>query len=232
MRIQDAWLIRFKEVVQREIDEAGGKSADGYRAVATKTGLGYDYIYQIFMGKPVNKPKLPGHDAMTAIERVYGDVESSELAPNPPPAPIELEGNPDYPAIRRVQFKLSAGASGFAIDVQNEDDAPIVFRREWFESRGFTPANLFAVQVANGSMQPGLWHGDTVVVNTADTAPKDGEVFAVNFEGELVIKRLVHDEGRWWLRSDNPDQSRYPRKACNERVFIIGRIVHKQSEHL
>lgn len=152
--------------------------------------------------------------------------------PNPPPAPIELEGNPDYPAIRRVQFKLSAGASGFAIDVQNEDDAPIVFRREWFESRGFTPANLFAVQVANGSMQPGLWHGDTVVVNTADTAPKDGEVFAVNFEGELVIKRLVHDEGRWWLRSDNPDQSRYPRKACNERVFIIGRIVHKQSEHL
>lgn len=73
--MQDAWLIRFKEVVQLEIDEAGGKKADGYRAVATKTGLGYDYIYQIFTGKPIDKPKQPGPDAMTAIERVYGKGE-------------------------------------------------------------------------------------------------------------------------------------------------------------
>lgn len=29
---------------------------------------------------------------------------------------IDLENNPDYPAIRRVTFKLSAGVSGFAID--------------------------------------------------------------------------------------------------------------------
>lgn len=145
---------------------------------------------------------------------------------------VELDGNADFPAVRRVQFKLSAGASGFAIEYLEDDDAPIVFRREWFESRGYNPAKLFAVRVANGSMQPGLWHGDTVVVNTADTEPKDGEAFAVNFEGELVIKRLVRDEGRWWLKSDNPDQSRYPRKACDERVFILGRIVHKQSEHV
>lgn len=27
--------------------------------------------------------------------------------------PVDLENNPDYPSIRRVQFKLSAGVSGF-----------------------------------------------------------------------------------------------------------------------
>lgn len=77
MKIQEAWLVRFKEVVQHEIDEAGGKAADGYRAVATKTGLGYAYIYQIFTGKPAEKPKQPGPDAMTAIERVYGKGETA-----------------------------------------------------------------------------------------------------------------------------------------------------------
>ena len=145
---------------------------------------------------------------------------------------VVIVGNPDYPAIRRVRFKLSAGASGFAVDYLDDDDLPIVFRREWFTANGYRPDKLFAVRVANGSMQPGLWEGDTVVVNTADTTPKDGEVFAANFEGELVVKRLMRDESRWWLKSDNPDQTRYPRKACTDDVHLIGRIVHKQSEHI
>lgn len=148
------------------------------------------------------------------------------------PVPISLKDNPDYPAIRRVRFKLSAGASGFAVEPLDDDDAPIVFRRQWFASRGLDPAQLLAVRVANGSMEPGLYHGDTVVVNTADSAPRDGEVFAVNYEGELVIKRLQRDAGEWWLSSDNPDRSRYPRKLCGEGVCILGRIVHKQSERI
>lgn len=145
---------------------------------------------------------------------------------------INLIENPDYPAVRRVRFKLSAGASGFAVEYLDDDDAPIVFRRQWFDSNGYDPEKLFAVRVANGSMEPGLYHGDTVVVNTAQADPKDGVVFAVNYEGELVIKRLVRDAGQWWLCSDNPDQHRYPRKVCHEGTFIIGEVVHKQSERI
>lgn len=147
--------------------------------------------------------------------------------------PVDLEADADFVAIRRVQFTLSATATGFAIEYLDDDDGrPIVFRREWFSSRGFRPDKLFAVRVANESMRPGLWPGDTVVVNTGDTDPRDGEVFAVNYEGELVIKRLMRDAGRWWLVSDNPDTSRYPRKACSDHVYLIGRVVHKQSEHI
>ncbi len=147
-------------------------------------------------------------------------------------AEIDLTDNADYPAIRRVLFKLSAGASGFGVEYLNDEDTPIVFGRAWFDSRGYNPGKLFAVRVVNGSMQPYLNEGDTVVVNTADSEPKDGVVFAVNYEGELVIKRVVRDEGQWWLSSDNPDQRRYPRKACSESCLLLGRIVHKQSEHI
>lgn len=149
-----------------------------------------------------------------------------------PAAAIDLADNPDFPAVRRVTFKLSAGASGFAVDYRDEDGAPIVFRRTWLESRGLNAKKLFAVSVANGSMEPGLYDGDTVVVNTDATTPKDGIVFAVNYEGEMVIKRLVRDAGQWWLSSDNPDARRYPRKLCDEHCVIIGEVVHKQSERI
>lgn len=76
MNIQDAWLKRFKEIVQSEIDAAGGRPAGGYRAVETKTGLGYDYIYQIFKGKPAHKPKSPSLDVMTMLERIYGQSDA------------------------------------------------------------------------------------------------------------------------------------------------------------
>ncbi len=145
---------------------------------------------------------------------------------------IPLDANPDYPAIRRVVFKLSAGASGFGVEYPQDEGAPIVFQREWFESRGYRPARLFAVRVANGSMEPGLNDGDTVVVDTDDTQPRDGVAFAINYEGELVVKRLVRDAGQWWLSSDNPNQAVYPRKVCDERSVILGRIVHKQSERI
>lgn len=146
--------------------------------------------------------------------------------------PINLENNPDYPPVRRVKFKLSAGASGFGVEYDDEEGAPIVFQRQWYEGRGLRPEKLFAVKVANGSMEPGLHHDDTVVVNTESTEPKDGTVFAVNYEGELVIKRLVRDSGQWWLSSDNANQQRYPRKMCDEHCVLIGEIVHKQSERI
>ena len=146
--------------------------------------------------------------------------------------PMDLENNPDFPSIRRVKFKLSAGASGFAVHYSEELGPPLTFPKEWYEKHGYRPDNLFATVVANGSMEPGLYDGDTVVVNTDSTVPKDGRVFAVNYEGELVIKRMIRDDGEWWLFSDNPDQRRYPRKRCHEDVHMVGEIVHKQSERI
>lgn len=148
------------------------------------------------------------------------------------PVEIDLENNPDYPTIRRVSFKLSAGASGFGVEYRGDLGPPIPFPRAWYERKGLKPSQLFATTVSNGSMEPGLYDGDTVVVNTAQAEPKDGSVFAVNYEGELVIKRLMRDDGQWWLASDNPDKNRYPRKVCHEGVRLVGEIVHKQSERI
>lgn len=135
--------------------------------------------------------------------------------------------------IRKVKLRLSAGIAGFATDPDTEETNPIFFRRDWLDKRGYVEDNLIAIRVRGQSMEPGLFEGDTVVINTRDIHPIDGEVYAVNYEGEAVIKRLVRDNGQWWLASDNADQRRFPRKLCDATsCIVIGRIIQKQSERI
>lgn len=228
------------EQLGRAISDAIQKKGVTQRAVAAHFGVKPPSVQDWIKRGTIDKGKLPAlwayfsdtvgpeHWGLTSFPGAGASTQQRPAASNV----INLTENPDYPAVRRVRFKLSAGASGFAVEYLDDDDAPIVFRRQWFESNGYDPEKLFAVRVANGSMEPGLNDGDTVVVNTAQTNPKDGVAFAVNYEGELVIKRLVRDAGQWWLCSDNADQHRYPRKVCHEGTFIVGEIVHKQSEKI
>lgn len=149
------------------------------------------------------------------------------------PAVIELENNPLYPAIRRVKLKAQAGVSGYAVEYTQEDDGPpIVFRADWYKIKGYKPEKMLALRVTGDSMIPSMYEGDLIVINTVSTTPKDGVPFLVSYEGEIVVKRLVRDDGLWWLTSDNPDQRRYSRKVCNGGTEIIGEVVYRQTERV
>jgi hypothetical protein len=143
---------------------------------------------------------------------------------------IDLESHPDLSPVKRVSIHLSAGIDGYEIQFHEEEAPPVFFRRDWMRQHGYKADRLVAVRVKGQSMETGLWAGDLVVINLDDVEPKDGEVFAVNYEGQDVIKRLSRDAGDWWLTSDNADQRRYPKKLCTQDVKIIGRVVYKQSE--
>lgn len=160
----------------------------------------------------------------------YPELQKSSVQPES--QLISLTDHPDLREVPRVKFKLSAGVSGYAIEPENGNGKPVFFRRDWFELNGYRPEKLFSVRITGASMEPALWEGDLVVINTADTAPHDGDAFAINYEGELVIKRLRRDAGEWWATSDNADQRRFAPKRCTEDVKIIGRVVYKQSERI
>jgi len=156
----------------------------------------------------------------------------NSLLPESAPQLINLSEHPDLQEVPRVKFKLSAGVSGYAIDPEDGNGKPVFFRRDWFELNGYRPDKLFAVRVSGASMEPALWDGDLVVINTGDVELADGEAFALNYEGELCIKRLRRDAGEWWAASDNADQRRFAPKRCTEDVKVIGRVVYKQSERI
>jgi len=187
----------------------------------------------------------PSADAVLAAQEILGISATwvlKGIAPmylRPPqidtrPAPgveIDSDERRDLVSVRKVIFKISAGIAGFSVDfLDNGEGTPLFFSKGWMQKRGFDPSKLYATRVNGHSMEPTLFNGDIIVVNTGDTEKQDGAVYAVNHEGELTVKRLVRDMRQWWLVSDNTDQKRFPRKATHEATYLLGRVVYRQTE--
>jgi len=147
---------------------------------------------------------------------------------------VVAEGDDDaFVPIPMVKLRLSAGITGFQAEPEARDGGTLGMRRTWLERNQYSPSHLIAIYVKGESMEPSLYAGDIVVINTLDTKPVDGAVFAFNYEGEAVVKRLVRDAAHWWLTSDNPDQRKYHRKLCQGgECIVIGRVVRKESDRI
>ena len=147
---------------------------------------------------------------------------------------VVSDANDDtFVQVPMVKLRLSAGVTGFNTEPEHHDGGTVGMRRDWVERKRLNPASLIAILVKGQSMEPTLYEDDIVVINTADRKPVVGEVFAVNFNGEPVVKRMQKDGGRWWLASDNPDQRTYSRRACEgDSCLIIGRVVRKESDRI
>ncbi len=147
---------------------------------------------------------------------------------------VVAEGDDDaFVPIPMVKLQLSAGITGYQAEPEQRDGGTLGMRRTWLERNQYSPLHLIAIYVKGESMEPSLYAGDIVVINTLDTKPVDGAVYAFNYEGEAVVKRLVRDAGQWWLTSDNPDQRTYHRKLCQGgECLVIGRVVRKESDRI
>lgn len=145
---------------------------------------------------------------------------------------IESE-DPSLTQILKVRIKVQAGITGFRVEPELHDGETMGVPTAWVLSQRFVMSDLYAIVVKGESMEPSLYDGDVIVVNTADKQLVDGAVYAVNYEGEVVVKRLVRDAGMWWLTSDNSDQRKYHRKLCNgAECIVIGKVVRKESTHI
>lgn len=218
MDIQENWLSNFKAVVAAEIQAAGNKEADGYRAVEARTGLGYDYIYQIYKGKPASKPKRPSADVMNTINRVYGDGSQTEWVSQPVSVvPLfavtnreigNVELAPDYKNLRLypVLSEVQAGAWTEICETFIRNDA-----EEWRASSHDLGECGFMLRVKGLSMANP--HGKytfppgCLLHVRADKAPTPGQFVVVLRHGEnaATFKRLTHIDGVPYLEAINPE---------------------------
>jgi phage repressor protein C with HTH and peptisase S24 domain len=222
-------------IAERIID---ARTAAGLRQtqLADMAGCGQSLIGNLEAGAQKASKWVPAIAAVLSVEPLWLADGIGPMRRGGSPALVSLTDHPDLKEVPRVRFKLSAGVSGYAVEPENGNGngngKPVFFRRDWFESNHYRPDKLFAVRVAGASMEPALYDGDLVVVNTADTTLQDGDAFALNYEGELVIKRLRRDAGEWWATSDAADQRRFAPKRCTDDVKIVGRVIYKQSERV
>ena len=226
------WARNKKEMSQAQLAQAAGVSQStignleaGIRSSARK-------ITSIALALDVDAAWLAEGigDSARNEDSMLPNIHEDLLPRGAIPVSVAEQEDPNYLEIRAVRLKLSAGLTGVAIDQVIEDAKPILFQREWLEKNGYFAEDLVALKIRGESMAPRMEEGDLVVINMADKVPRDGLVYAVNYEGEDVVKRLVRENREWWLVSDNPDQKTYQRKLCRgASCIIIGQVIHKQS---
>lgn len=144
--------------------------------------------------------------------------------------PIAL--NEEFAQIPRVTLLLRPRSRTFKM--QRADTAAfIAFRNDWLRERGYEPSKLLAVECPDDAMGSTLASGDVAVLNIAAVEPLDGETFALNYEGQLQLRRLVRDDGEWWIECDNLDKRRFPRKHFSEKhCYILAKVIYRQSEKI
>lgn len=176
--------------------------------------------------KRYNWPALMRLADVLDLECYFGPPRDIGGAPQPPAAdPQEFANIPLHEA------SLAAGA-GAANGVE-----PIVdylsFRRDWLRRIGTAPANAVLARVSGDSMEPTIWGGDMVLIDSSKTEipirtsnAKKGRssVYALLDDGRARVKRIERPTpDQILLLSDNPDYG--PEFADTNTLTIIGKVM-------
>lgn len=136
---------------------------------------------------------------------------------------------PSTVAIRMAPDHVRAGITGLGADHVFEDGGHYHLPRTWLEERDLAPGALLAIKIRGDSMRQMMFEGDVVVVNTTDKNRVNGSIFALNFKGESVVKRLKYERRQWYLTSENPD---FPQEPCRPGdCDVIGRVVYFEARN-
>ncbi|MCW9034711.1 MAG: translesion error-prone DNA polymerase V autoproteolytic subunit [Rhodospirillales bacterium] len=85
------------------------------------------------------------------------------------------------------------------------------------------PVATFFLRVSGDSMVgAGIFADDLLIVDRSLTAKSNDIVIAV-LHGELTVKRLIQEKGRWLLRAENPQ---YPDFTLPEDAEIWGVVTN------
>ena len=159
-------------------------------------------------------------------------AEARQLVPGAIPITLLDDDADALHRIKLVQLRLQAGVTGFQTEPDESEGGSLGISKAWVLRKGYDPQQLIGIKVRGESMEPTFYEDDVVVINLADKKLTDNAVFAVNYGGEAVVKRLSRDAGQWWLLSDNSDQRKFYRRNCQgNECIIIGRIVRREGDH-
>lgn len=120
----------------------------------------------------------------------------------------------EYTRVPVLEATISAGSGSLL--TSRAAQSHLAFRTDWLRSVG-RPEEMVAMRAYGDSMEPLIMDGDVVLVDTSQTEPLIGRIFAIAVDGTLKVKRLStisrnppqdtpREELRdWALLSENPD---------------------------
>ncbi len=108
----------------------------------------------------------------------------------------------EYAYIPKVSARAGAGSS---LETDSGVEGYYAFRREFLARMGIYEKEAVLFMVTGRSMTPVLQDNDIILVDTQDNQPKDGHIYLIGMDDELLVKYLIKIVGGWCIKSQNPE---------------------------
>lgn len=131
----------------------------------------------------------------------------------------------DFTLVTVYDVHASAG-HGASVE-QEHPLTQLAFRRDWLKKEGLSVSTLAAISAAGDSMEPTIYDGALLLLDTAQRQVGGDAIYVLRLDGHLYAKRLqrLHD-GSVRISSDNQAYAdeRVDREQARD-LDIIGRVV-------
>ena len=190
--------------------EGGLPNAETLIKIRESTGCDLNWL---LTGK--GSPYIDNDQA--AEVRTHSDGTATDTLGNP----VNLD---EFVFIPRYDVYAAAG-HGYPA----EDDKPLfcmAFRRYWIENYVTRQLDKLSVIAVKGdSMEGVLNHGDNILVNHAETTPRDG-LYVIRIDNDLFVKQIQKLPGKLLVKSSNPAYEPFEidLNDDSQNVAIIGRV--------
>lgn len=224
---------KYKDLAERSgvdtgtlnaLEKRDSSRSEFFPAIAAALGLTME---QMAAGEDIALPELAqvSNEARAPLPAGLAPILSWQHPDDLPPS--------EYVMIPRMNVHLSAGGGRDQCDVELVKATPQAFRADWIRRKRLKPAVLACMYASGDSMNPRIYDGDSLVVDTSQTTVQDGGVYALWYDGGERVKRLFRKPGGGLIiRSDNSAQ--HPDMILtaeeSEHVRVIGRVVHVQGD--
>lgn len=124
-------------------------------------------------------------------------------------------------------YNVEASAGGGSVIHSEEQISQVAFRKDWIKNKGLQEKYLAAIKAKGDSMEPTLYDGDMLLVDTNIKEVKDDSIYIIQTDNNLVVKRLQQAiNGAIYIISDN---LRYQQQKIEpydaETLKIAGRVI-------
>lgn len=136
-----------------------------------------------------------------------------------------LENEVEVPMLKEIEQPEGSGRT----EIEEHGTVKLGFSQSSLQAMGVEASNIVCIIVSGNSMAPVIPDGSLAGVDRGKTAVKDGDIFAINQNGQLRVKILYRLPGgglrmRSFNRDEHPDEE-YPEDQIQTGgIVILGRI--------
>ncbi len=228
--------------IPRVIEEALKRKGTNPTRVARDNGWSVNAIRYILEGRPpsarrlsevcqaldlefyVGPPRSP-HGARLDIQELARELErlaseARRIDAESRRKPLQIDQATPYVSAPRYEVLAAAGA-GSPVDAETVRGY-LGFNRAWLRDQQLTPEHLAVIEVQGDSMEPTLQSGDVVLLDMRPQQPRDGVIYTLRRDSDLMVKRLRRKGLEWFIHSDN--RAYQPERLGSDSI-IVGRVV-------